>query len=335
MSAYKRITFTERLTIEKKYNRGESISSIARFLHRAVSGISYEIRHGLYDHLNGATYEMEKKYSAQIAQERADYIATSKGQQVKLGKHHDYAKTVAKRIKAGESPDSIVGTMKRDNLWTVSTTTLYRYIYQGFIPGITEKDLLEKPIRKSRSVSSTTNPPKRAPKGESIEKRPEEINKRETFGHWEQDTVIGKSKGKEEALLVLTERKSRFEIILKLAQKTAQEVTRQLRVISSKYPKGTFKTITVDNGSENQDYIGMKEIVSEVYYCHPYSSYERGSNERQNRIIRRYFPKGESMSGVSQEDAERAQDAINGMHRKILGYATSAEVFAQWQAALT
>lgn len=324
MNAYRRITWTERLQIEKHYNAGSSERDIAKRLGRSPSGIHYELQNGFYQHLNGATWLMEKKYSAQIAQDRAEYEATAKGSMIKLGKRYDYAKTVADRIKQGESPDAIVGDLKRKNEWTVSTPTLYRYIDNEYIPGISNKELLVKSKRKRHNSRKTA---KRPPKGESIEKRPEAINDREEFGHWEQDTVIGKSSGKSESLLVLTERKTRNEIIRKLDEKTAAAVTEQLNKIVPSFPVGTFKSITVDNGAENQDYAGMKKLVPNIYYCHPYSSFERGSNENQNRIIRRFFPKGQSMADKTQADAEIAEKFINNMHRKILNYSTSKELF--------
>ena len=330
--SYTRLTYTERLIIEKLYNSGCTMRSIADQLSRAVSGICREIHRGLYDHLDGSTWTTEKRYSATIAQQDAEYQASAKGQEIKLGKHYDYAKTVAERIKNGESPDSIVGDLRNRGEWTVSTSTLYRYIDSGYIPGITNKDLQAKSDRKRKY--NHVKPASRPPKGESIEKRPEQINDRSVPGHWEMDTVIGKASGKGEAVLVLTERFTRFEIIRKLHDKTSFAVVRALKDIITSYPDGTFQTITVDNGSENADYQTMKTMVDEVYYCHPYCSSERGSNENQNILIRRFFPKGQSMAHRTQADADKAAYFINHMHRKILNYHTSQELFDVWQEAL-
>lgn len=331
MKTYHRITWTERLQIEKLYNSGASERAIARYLGRAPSGIHYELQLGFYLHLNGSTWDYIKRYSAQIAQEHAEYSATSRGGPIKLGHNYDYAKTVAERIKSGESPDAITGDLARSKQWTVSTTTLYRYIENNYIPGVSNADLQQKSKSKKTHHHQQA---KRPPKGTSIEKRPPHIQDRIEKGHWEQDTVIGKSAGKSEALLVLTERATRHEIIRKLDEKSSAEVLKHLTLIIDMYPPGTFKTITVDNGAENQDYDGMKKLVEEVYYCHPYSSYERGSNENANQLIRRFFPKGESMAAKTQADADEAQRFINNMHRKILDYATSQELFDAWQEEL-
>ena len=125
---------------------------------------------------------------------------------------------------------------------------------------------------------------------------------------------------------------TRFEIIIRTSAKTSAATVKALESTLSKYPQGTFKTITVDNGSEFQDCYGMehdkygnKRLT--VYYAHPYSSFERGSNERNNRIIRRYLPKGKSLAKVTQRDCDKIADSINAMPRKILNYHSAAEIF--------
>lgn len=332
MKKYSRITWTERLQIEKLYNSGSSERNIALRLGRAPSCIHYELQHGFYMHLIGSTWEKEKRYSAQIAQDYTDFQSTSHGRPIALGNNYDYAELVARRLKDGESPDSITGDLARNGSWTVSTNTLYRYIDKGYIPNVSNDDLLRKGNQKKAIHDKRSG--KRPPKGVSIENRPVDINKRDTPGHWEMDTVIGKASGKSEALLVLTERFTRKEIIKKLEEKTTNEVVSHLTQIVASYPSGTFLSLTVDNGSENQDYEAMKKIVGEVYYCHPYCSSERGSNENANGLIRRFFPKHESMSDKTQADADEAAYFINNMHRKILGYATSQELFDTWQLDL-
>lgn len=327
---YRRMTYTDRLIIEKLYNSGHSLREIAKITGFHNSSIHYEIKRGLYDHLDGDTWRYIKRYSATIAHDNAIYQATAKGQTIKLDKHYDYAYAVADRIKDGESPDAIVGDLKRKNKWTVSTPTLYRYIDLGFIPGITNGNLFQK----SRKPKRKYHKPRaaKAPRGVSIEKRPDTINTRQTFGHWEMDLVIGKQQ--KSPLLVLTERKTRFEIIRKLPNKSAQSVVDAIDHIVNKFPYRTFQTITVDNGSEFADYQTMKLYTEEVYYCHPYCSSERGSNENANRIIRRTLPKGTDFRPLTQQYIDTVADRMNNMHRKILGYHTAAELFAAELARL-
>ncbi|MCI7000418.1 MAG: IS30 family transposase [Clostridiales bacterium] len=338
MKKYRRLDWNDRLLIEKLYNCGRSCSQIAHILCFAPSSIYREVKHGLYPHLGAETTRRPFHYSAQIAQDYADFQATSKGKQIKLGNNYGFAADVAQQIKQGCSIDVIVTQRKKSGAWTVSTSTLYRYVDLGFIPGVTNKHLPEKIRRKKRShnIIKATRPPKGTP----IDRRSEEIDRRLSFGHWEMDSVIGTAKGKRQSLLVLTERLTRFGIIVRVSGKTSSATVRALDKILPKFPQGTFKSITVDNGSEFQDSHGMEYDRNGcrrtiVYYCHPYSSWERGSNERNNRIIRRYFPKGKSMAKVTQKDCDNAAALINAMPRKILNYSTAAELFEREIVKLT
>lgn len=332
MKQYRRMTYTDRLIIEKLYNSGCSYRAIAHRLGFSVSSIHYEIKRGMYLHRDSDTWKDIPRYSATIADDDARWQATAKGGILKLDKNYAYANEVSKRIIGGESPDAIVGDLRGQGKWTVSMPTLYRYIDQGFIPGITNKNLLVK-SRKKRTYSHVKQAA-RPPRGMSIERRPGAVNSRHTFGHWEMDTVIGKAKGKGQTLLVLTERLTRYELILKMLDKTALSVERAFSKLTETYPQGTFQTLTVDNGSEFSGYDGLKALTGEVYYCHPYSSWERGSNENANRIIRRFFPKGKSLKDRTQKDCDAAAQFINNMHRKVLGYRTAAELFEEQLALL-
>ena len=321
----RRMTWTDRLNIEKLYNSGSSYRAIAHRLGFAVSSIYTEIQRGLYPHLGAECTRRPYHYSAQIAEDDAQWKASARGCSLKPGHNHTYAKTVSTRIHAGESPDSIVGNFKREGQWTVSTATLYRYIDQGYIPDVTNKNLLLKSSRKRpyHRIRKAARPPK----GQSVERRPLHIDSRTTFGHWEMDTVIGKSRGQNQAILVLTERLTRYELILKLASKSAYAVVSALSKTIKRFPRGAFQTITVDNGSEFSDCLGMEKCGVSLYYCHPYSSWERGSNENANKIIRRFFHKGESLAHRTQRDCDAVAHYMNSMHRKVLGYATAQELF--------
>lgn len=329
---YNRMTWMDRLNIEKLRKQGVSYSAIARKLGFAVSSVHYEIQRGLCEQRDGATWKIYKAYSAQVAQDDADWQASAKGGPVKLGHNHTYAETVSARIHSGESPDAIVGTLKARNEWTVSTPTLYRYIDKGYIPNVTNKDLWQKSKKKKRRYRKVKA--SRAPKGTSIERRPLIVDSRSTFGHWEMDSVIGKARGKKESVLVLTERMTRFEIIFKVSAKTSAATVSALKKLLKRFPEGTFQSITVDNGSEFQDADGIQALVPSLYYCHPYTSCERGTNENSNRIIRRYLPKGRSMKNVRQKDCDTIARCMNNMHRRILDYRTPAELFEEQLALL-
>ena len=335
---FRHLDWSDRLRIESLYNSGYTCLCIAKYLGFSPSSIYREVKHGLYEHLGAETTKRPYHYSAQIAQDYADYQATSKGSEIKLGKNFAYAKEVAAQIKQGVSIDTIVNGKKKKGQWTVSTTTLYRYVDLGYIPNVTNKLLPETSYRKKRYPYTVKAA--KAPKGLPIDRRPQDIDARTAFGHWEFDSVIGKANGKKQSILTLTERKTRYEIIFRAQAKTSAATVAALNKIIRKFPEGTFQTITVDNGSEFQDCYGMehdklgnKRLT--IYYAHPYCSWERGTNERNNRIVRRFFPKGRSMAKLTQKDCDKAANAINTMPRKILNWYTAQELFEQEIANIT
>ena len=181
--------------------------------------------------------------------------------------------------------------------------------------------------------------------GKSIDKRPEEVDQRTTFGHWEGDTVYSKKDGSK-ALLVLTERLTRWEIIARIKDRTANSVIKALDQIERRFGADlfakAFQTITFDNGGEFSDVERLERSAvrkgrrrTTAYFCHPYSSYERGSNECQNKMIRRKFPKGTDFGAVSAAAVKRAEDWINNYPREILGWKTAEICFRECLAALT
>lgn len=312
-------TYTDRLVLEKLFTQGHSMRRIAELMGRNLSTIYRELKRGSYDRLDGSSYILRRSYSADIAHQDYLYKASRKGTDLKLGNNWQYVHSVSSRLFSGESPDSIVGSLRRRGCWTVSTPTLYRYIHSGLISG---KVLIHK-VRRSSS-------PSRPPSGLSIEYRPPSVLFRSDFGHWELDSVIGSSSGSDQSLLVLTERKTRFEIIWRTKNKTAQDTVQSLKCIYQKYGS-VFQSVTCDNGSEFADAKGMQDALGcPVYYCHPFTSCERGSNENCNRIIRRFFPKGSDFSVLTQSDCDSVSDYINSMYRKVLGYKSANEAYSEF-----
>lgn len=162
------------------------------------------------------------------------------------------------------------------------------------------------------------------------------MKKREEYGHWEMDCVVGKRKGGGSALLVLTERKFREQIIIKMPNQKQKSVIKALDKLEKQYGnnfKEKFKTITVDNGVEFLDYKSMQRSVNKlhgkrtkIYYCHPYSSWERGSNENANRLIRRFIPKGTDIGRFTHKMIKFIEDWINNYPRRIFDYKSSNEM---------
>lgn len=220
---------------------------------------------------------------------------------------------------------------------SISVRTLYRYIDKGIFLKLTNKDLPVKGKRKKHNKRVRVQ--KRASAGESIENRPDEVKDREIFGHWEMDTVKGKQGVTKSCMLVLTERKTRDEIIVKLPDQKAASVVEAIDRLERKWGDmftKVFRSITVDNGVEFSDYEGLERSVLHegekrtfAFYCHPYSSWERGSNENNNRLIRRHIPKGEDFDEKQDRDIEYIENWINNYPRGIFGFKTSAQLFEE------
>ncbi|HAG64483.1 MAG TPA: IS30 family transposase, partial [Ruthenibacterium lactatiformans] len=164
------------------------------------------------------------------------------------------------------------------------------------------------------------------------------VDKREEFGHWEMDSVIGQRGKSKNTLLVLTERKTRDEIIFKLPDKTAEAVVDALDALERKWGdmfKQVFKSITVDNGSEFAYCEELERSIlgegkrTQLYYCHPYSSWERGTNEVTNKMVRRKVPKGTNFDSMTDAEVEEMENWINNYPRRIHGYRSAGELFEE------
>ena len=183
----------------------------------------------------------------------------------------------------------------------------------------------------------------RKPAGRSIEDRPEHINDRSTFGHWEMDSVES-CQGVSNTYIVMTERKTRREIIIPSPDKTSASVVAALdtleKKVGSKVFPLIFQSITCDNGCEFADAAGIERSITgrgprtEVYYCHPYRPSERGSNENQNGLIRRHLPKGTDLSQVSPREVKQVEEWLNNYPRKMFGFLCSEQLFQAEIAAL-
>lgn len=325
----KHFTYIDRLDIERQYNHGFTVKEISLNLNCHVSTLYLELKRGFYNRLN-TDLTISKCYSADIAQQIHDYKSSAKGAPLKIVNDFQLAQYIEYSIiNKGFSPAVTLKFYENETgEKPFCLSTLYSYIDKGIFKNLTNDNLLEKCHRKKR-VKQYVKPLKPL-KGESIEHRPDYINNRSQFGHWEMDTVHGNKKGKRQTLLVLTERKTNFELIFKLIDTKADSVYKCLKSLSKLLNfKDIFKSITVDNGSEFTAYKAIELLGTKLYYCHPYSSYERGQNERQNRIIRRFYPKGQSLYNVINAHTKKVADWINNLPRKIYNWKSSKEMFLQ------
>lgn len=332
---FKHFTYSDRLKLEALLRTKIKVCDIAVILGFSVRSIYRELKRGRYERLN-YDYTTKYAYSPDLAEDKYRRFLKAKGPDLKIGSDFAFAEYVEYKICVEKySPAAVLGEIKDKGLkfdTTVSKTTLYRYIDDGIFLTLTNEHL---PVKRKKSKKHRTVRAKRAPQGTSIEKRPEAIATRDCAGHWEMDCVVGK-RGTKKVLLVLTERYSRMELVRLIPDKTAQSAVKVLDGIEkqcgSRLFRSIFKTITVDNGSEFSDAAGMERSINggkrtSIYYCHPYSAYERGSNENANKLIRRHYPKGISFDKVSKKSIRKLQDWINNYPRKIFNYCCAKDVF--------
>lgn len=328
------LNYEERQNIELLLKAGHNAEEIGALLGgRSKRTIQREIALGKVTLLN-SDYTTRLEYSTDKAQKVHDYRNSAKGPNLKIGNNMRLVKFIEELIiKEKYSPSAALAEARKQGYKVdFCEKTLYNYIDMGLFPNLTNKDLPVKKIRKKRGyhhVRAAINK-----RGKSIEERPEEVESRESFGHWEMDTVVGKQKTKA-ALMVLTERSMNIEIVRKIASKSQECIVAELdkleRKLGAKKFRETFKTITCDNGCENLDFEGIERSVltniprTQVYYAHPYSAWERGANECANKLIRRFIPKGADISKYPKKFIKYIQHWMNNYPRKRLGWLSPYE----------
>ncbi len=323
------ITKLERYRIETLLNAKVKRKDICKQLSILKRTLNREIKRGQVLQ-KSSDLDLYWKYDAWFSHNRYEAGLRNKGTAIKLEKEFKFAEYITNKIiNEKHSPEASLILWKKENpenIFTICVKTLYNYINNSVFFEISNNELLEKKKKKRHVIKDKSH--KRL-QGRSIEERADYINMREEFGHWEMDCVIGKRE-KGEVLLVLTERLTSKEIIIKMESKTTASVVRALKLIKRKYNKKfkkIFKTITVDNGSEFYDCISMEKLGMLIYYCHPYSSWERGLNENQNKIIRRFIPKSTKMENYSKSYIKYIETWMNNYPRRRFGLKTPQELF--------
>jgi len=234
-------------------------------------------------------------------------------------------------IKLDWSPEQISGRLKVEEGIRISHEHIYQYIYADKrAGGQLYRHLRCQKKRRKRYGSYDRRGVIR--NQVSIDERPVVVDERSRVGDWEGDTVIGKNhKG---ALVTLVERKSLYTVIGAVVRKTAEAVHAAIVTGLTPY-KDQVHTLTYDNGKELAEHEQIaEELGAEIYFAHPYSSWERGVNENTNGLLRQYFPKGRELTDVSQEEIEHAMERLNHRPRKTLGFQTPFEVFFSTKTSL-
>ncbi|WP_339064312.1 IS30 family transposase [Tepidibacillus marianensis] len=333
---FKHLTTFDRGRIAALRTEGKSLQAIADAVGCNKSTISRELKRGTVIQMKTGG-KLVEIYFPDTGQRKYEENRKSCGAKFNLDKAIHFIQFAENKIlKDKWSPDAICGYAKHSGLFEdniVSTKTLYNYIDSGLIC-VKNIDLPMKVRLNTKKKHSRKN---KKILGLSIDDRPPEFADRQEFGHWEIDTVIGK-KTKDQALLTLTERKTRNEIILKVMAKdtlsVSDAISKLKRNYEGKFPQ-VFKTITADNGSEFADLsVAFEKDETKIYFTHPYTSWERGTNERQNGLIRRFIPKGKAISSVDDQTISYAENWCNRLPRKILGYRTPEECFLEELALL-
>ncbi len=335
----KHLTYVERQELEYLVKKNHAApkkkqktqNELATIIGVSPATMSRELKRG-YVMLRDSEWRYYVSYSADIAQDDYDKKATNKGPDLKIGKDHALAKHIESKILEDKySPDAIImeiaeGKYKFDT--SICTRTLYNYIDAGIFANITNKDLPREgkaPKRGYRRIRKAH----RNIGGKCISERPKEADERLEYGHWEMDCIeSGKCRGRC-CLLVLVERMTRETLIFKLPSQTQKEVEKRLSRLERKMGRKRFakkfKSITVDNGSEflgwstlEKSCLVQTKARTRIYYCHPYSAWERGSNEQINGHIRRFIPKGSDISKYTHKRIKDIQDWLNDYPRRIL-----------------
>lgn len=337
---FSHLKWKDRLRIEQLLKERKSKSEIARILRVDYTTVMREIERG--QTMQRDTNLVDRMvYCAETAERKYQENLQAKGPDLKIANDHELAGYIEdKIINDGYSPQAALDKIKEDGKEfsvTLSKWTVYKYIDDGVFLHLTNKKL---PMGGRKKQKHEKVREARLPKGDSIETRPEAVNNREEPFHWEMDSVLSaKESGTTKRVLTMTERVSRTDLIFLMPDGKMESVVAVLDGLEEKLGTERFRhifaSITVDNGSEFQNWEGMTRAAdgsgdrTHIYYCHPYRASERGSNENLNRMYRRRQPKGTDFKDMTQEEVLADQRWMNDYPRGVLGGRSAARVLRE------
>ena len=315
-----RLTFAERVIIETLLAQKTSILNIARQLGRNRTSIYKEVKKWVI--------KPTDKYNAQLAQFCAKEEFLNKRNLDKINTHFKLKVFVYKGLLNDFSPEQIAGSIKdlhpNNPIMSISYEAIYQHIYRHRQSRLGRKliKLLPYSHSKRRNKKRFGSKKSRIKDAVSIELRPN-IQDRKQLGHWEGDQIVGI--GHRSAIATMVERKTRFTYIIFLKDRTSETMTKAVaKTLNNLIPEAR-KTMTYDNGMEMANHKWLTEHTGmDIYFAHPYSPWERGTNENTNGLIRRYFPKKTDFNNITEQQLMQAQNRLNNRPRKVLKYKTPA-----------
>ena len=318
MTPYTQVTPEERFALSLLRRQGLGVRAIARVLTRAPSTISREMRRNVWredrrSYLPGRA-QSYTNHRRRISRRNAQFTGA------------DWAKVEA-RLRQNWSPEQIVGWFARLRILAISHETIYRHVWHDKQRGGTLWHHLRTAYKPRRKRYGRYDSRGRLAGKRHISERPAGAERRSRFGHWEGDTVLGDTQHGA-CIVTLVERKSGFTAIGRLRRRAAPDLNARLRRLVAGQPR-PVRSITVDNGTEFHSYRALEShIPAKFSFATPHHSWERGTNENTNGLIRQYLPKRTSMEHITQRDCQRIADTLNRRPRKRLGFRTPQEVYA-------
>jgi IS30 family transposase len=318
VTQYHQITSGERYAIAALRRQGHSVRAIARDLGRAPSTISREVARNRRSHDGG--YRAHTACERTRARRRRSRRNTHFGAQEWL--------LVEQLIELDWSPEQVSGWLRRQGLLRISYETIYVYVWRDKHAGGALWRHMRQAGKKRRKRYGAHDSRGRLAGKRHISERPAEVEGRGILGHWEIDTVKGDDQARH-TVVTMVERKTGFLVMGKLARHTASEATARTIELISRH-KGRVRTVTADNGTEFHSYAEIERATGTLFYfATPHHSWERGTNENTNGLIRQYLPKRKSMAHVTQADCDTIAKRLNARPRKRLGYRTPEECYAE------
>jgi len=318
---YRHLSIDERELIAQLRNEGTGLSGIARQLGRDKGTISRELKR------NGAP--LYNSYTPCRAQHRSDERrrTASRRERLRDGTIRQYTR---EKLFAGWAPEQISGRLPLEHRGLgISAEAIYQYIYDAQTEGREELISCLRRGHKKRQQRAAVRKQKRTkiPNRIPIEDRPRSVESRRNYGHWEGDSLVSRKSAF--ALNSLTERKSRLIMITRMNRKGAAETMDAVVSRLGAWPHEFRRTLTLDNGTENAKHEVITEGIGvKCYFAHPYASWERGTNENANGLVRWYFPKGTDFAKITDDQIALVENLLNNRPRKCLGFRTPMEVAA-------